>query len=309
MYKRLVFLFLFSVLSSAWASDFGQPLSVEDWHLEDPSLTVQMWATRNTSCLGDPDGSVHRTPEPPCSLGSVPTPTEYGLLPMGNLTDPAGNIWTWRHIFEYTCVSAPYGRIQVLRCTGPGTCTVVAWLQERGCGDGYNSDLAHIEAMWIDTVGGFLYVRYRTTNTGWIRGEFYPDEVEIERLGGLPTLLEIMQSYVPSPKSIGFHVPAMPEGLAGADHFDTYSGPLAKPIDFTQAQPLQCGYPAAPPSVGDYLTVADTLPDPDTGHGYYYLTAVTYQGQTRYGRKASGGRLSGRDPSLLPACVQPEGKN
>ncbi len=75
--------------------------------------------------------------------------------------------------------------------------------------------------------------------------------------------------------------------------------------DWSQAQPLQCGYPATPPSVGDYLTLNDSLPDPPAGHGRYYVTAATYQGQTRYGRKASGGRLSGRDPGVLPACIQP----
>jgi hypothetical protein len=44
----------------------------------------------------------------------------------------------------------------------------------------------------------------------------------------------------------------MPEGMAAADHFDTYWGTLAHPIDFTQAHPLQCGYPMTPPHVGDY---------------------------------------------------------
>jgi hypothetical protein len=104
---------------------------------------------------------------------------------------------------------------------------------------------------------------------------------------------------------IAFRVPFMPEGMGAADHFDTYWGNLGNPIDFTQAHPLQCNYPASPPYVGDYLTVNDPLPNPSAGHGYYYVTAATYQGQTRYGRKASGGRLSGRDPAVLPGCVQP----
>jgi len=34
---------------------------------------------------------------------------------------------------------------------------------------------------------------------------------------------------------------------------------------------------------------------------------ATYQGQTRYGRKRQGTAMSGRDPAVLPACVQPEG--
>ena len=52
------------------------------------------------------------------------------------------------------------------------------------------------------------------------------------------------------------------------------------------------------------FTVADTLPTPGSNQGYYYVTAVTYQGETRYGRKGSSGVLSGRDPAMLPECVQ-----
>jgi hypothetical protein len=91
--------------------------------------------------------------------------------------------------------------------------------------------------------------------------------------------------------------------LAAADSFDTYWGPLKNPIDFTQAHPLRCDYPASPPSVGDCLEVADTVPTPAPGQGVYYITAATHQGQMRYGRRASAGVLSGRDPDALAACV------
>ena len=70
---------------------------------------------------------------------------------------------------------------------------------------------------------------------------------------------------------------------------DTYWGTVATLGDWSHAQPLQCGYLASPPAVGDYLTVADTLPAPDPGTGYYYVTAAPYQGQTRYRRQASAG--------------------
>ena len=40
-------------------------------------------------------------------------------------------------------------------------------------------------------------------------------------------------------------------------------------------------YPSAAPQVGDYLTVADTVPTPAPGQGVYYVTAATYQGATR----------------------------
>ena len=36
--------------------------------------------------------------------------------------------------------------------------------------------------------------------------------------------------------------------------------------------------------------------------GVYYVTAATYQGATRYGRKTTAGHLSGRDPAVLPTC-------
>ena len=72
--------------------------------------------------------------------------------------------------------------------------------------------------------------------------------------------------------------------------------------DWSQAQPLQCGYPASVPTVGDYITVNDPLPDPAPGAGRYYVTSVNYQGQIRYGRKNVNGVLSGRDPAVLPPC-------
>ena len=96
----------------------------------------------------------------------------------------------------------------------------------------------------------------------------------------------------------------MPEGMNGVDWFDTYWGRLANPIEFSNAKPLQCAYPASPPEIGEYLTITDTLPAPSPGQGYYYATAATFQGETRYGRKATGGQLSGRDPAVLPGCSE-----
>jgi hypothetical protein len=57
-------------------------------------------------------------------------------------------------------------------------------------------------------------------------------------------------------------------------------------------------------SRASYLTVNDPLPTPAPGNGYYYVTAVNYMGETRYGRRRSGGVLSGRDPAVLPRCVE-----
>ena len=125
----------------------------------------------------------------------------------------------------------------------------------------------------------------------------------IVKICGLPTLLDIAQSYEPITDTLRFVAPQYPEGLDAADHFDTYWGELAD-LDFTQAQGLRCNYPAPIPQAGDYLQVNDTLPEPALGHGYYYVTAVTHMGETRYGRKSTGGQLSGRDPVLLPGCIE-----
>ena len=51
-------------------------------------------------------------------------------------------------------------------------------------------------------------------------------------------------------------------------------------------------------------SVTDTLPTPAVGQGYYYVTAVNYQGQRRYGRQSTGGVLTGRDPAVLPVCAE-----
>ena len=72
--------------------------------------------------------------------------------------------------------------------------------------------------------------------------------------------------------------------------------------DFTQAHPRQCHRPETQPSVGDYLTLADTSPTPTPGAANYIVTAVTNGTQRRYGRKLINGVMSGRDPALLPGC-------
>jgi hypothetical protein len=93
----------------------------------------------------------------------------------------------------------------------------------------------------------------------------------------------------------------MPEGLPSADHFDTYWGNVATLPDFTQAQPMACGYPASP-HVSDFLTVADTSPNPLLGQANYIVTAVTHGMDRRYGRQLTGPTMTGRNPALLPVC-------
>ena len=117
-------------------------------------------------------------------------------------------------------------------------------------------------------------------------------------------MFDILQTYTPTSGPISFRVPYMPEGFQHADFFDTYYGDLATVGDWSKVQPLQCGYPATAPAVGDYLTVEDTPLPLESGQGRYFVTAVTHQGQRRYGRKSSGGVLTGRDPAVLPGCFE-----
>ena len=128
------------------------------------------------------------------------------------------------------------------------------------------------------------------------------DPIELVEIVGLPSLLDLIQTYVPQTTAIFLRVPAMPEGLPSADHFDTYWGNLATLPDFTKAQPMACSYPASPPAVGEFLTVPDTSPTPPLGQANYILTSVTHGTDRRYGRQLTGPTMTGRDPALLPVC-------
>ncbi len=175
----------------------------------------------------------------------------------------------------------------VVRYTNDGEREIVATVQGTLITEG--------GGLAVDLLRGRIYIAIYaggSNPTAWIL-----------ELSGLPRLFEIFQSYSAATSSLSFVSPSLPEGLEGADSFDTYYGPLVMPIDFAQAHSLDCGYPVSLPQTGDLLTVADTLADPLPGDGYYFVTAVNYQGQRRYGRKAMGGVLSGRDPTLLPACT------
>jgi len=122
------------------------------------------------------------------------------------------------------------------------------------------------------------------------------------KLQGFTPLFEVQQTYQTSIEAFSFRVPVRPNDLPAVDHFDSYYGPLVKPIDFSQAQPLQCDYPAFPPAQGSILSFADVVPDPAPGQGVYYLTAASNEVETRAGRRRSGSVLMGRDVSQLPGC-------
>jgi hypothetical protein len=127
----------------------------------------------------------------------------------------------------------------------------------------------------------------------------------LARLNGFTTTFEVLQTYDPAAGTFSFRVPDMPEGLGGATYFDSYEGDWTAPPDFSRARPLRCRYPATPPRPGERLIVPDAPSDPAPGHCHDLVTAVQYGGQRRWGREAAGaGVLRGRDPSLLPECVE-----
>ncbi len=130
----------------------------------------------------------------------------------------------------------------------------------------------------------------------------YPSGTRIVAISGFAPLFDIIQSFEPETGNIGFVVPVHPEGFDRADYFDTYWGPLERPLDLSRAQPMSCNYPAMPPLPGTSLSVPDSTLVPAPGGGVYFLTAATRLGEARGGRQARGGRLEARSASLLPEC-------
>lgn len=281
--------------SGAFASQPGQPLDCADWVFDEPGHTCTQVSPYDCAT------------NPVCVKGSnVQVDTQGRLL------------WTRQVQLPVNCLGAYLYEIQVVaKDLTNGIEKVVAHLADR-CNvladGGYAAlDTAHLltanrntdPAVTFDPTNGrvLLAVSADCGNYNcWSCCNDYVGTATLTAIGGFATTLDILQTYTPQ-AALGFRVPYMPEGMAGADHFDTYWGPLAKPLDFTKAHSLACNYPATVPHVGDYLTVADTVPTPAPGQGVYYVTAATYQGTTRYGRKTTAGHQTGRDPAVLPACT------
>jgi hypothetical protein len=277
-------LFVAFACSGAFASDPGSHLDCSDWVLLQPGLSCRELLP--IDCSADPR----------CTKG-VPSQA-----------DNVGNVFRIRQRQIGFCGAYAQNRVELLAFNeATSSDTVIAYLDDR-CG-AHVYDFAQVFAneslTFDDMTGRLMFSLSYNCHPDTLATCTYPtDSWVADRLiiAGFATTFEVLQTYTPS-AALGFRVPYMPEGMGGADHFDTYWGNLAHPIDFTQVHPLQCGYPAAPPHVGDYLTVADTIPTPEPGQGVYYVTATTYQGATRYGRKQTAGHMNGRDPAALPACV------
>jgi len=290
------------------ASEPGQPLDCSDWVFPIPGFSCAVFAAPpcgSAFCGGHYDGGQYDW--------------AYDNIPLGNprAVDNEGHLLSVRRrIYFIDNVIEPRRQFEIVRFDGT-TETVIAFVQDRcsdaGCvnrdvvvpGNGTGS-APPIDVSEAGSVANFDAINGRLLVPIYTKCRIFPcpytDARSVMALSGFATLFEVVQSYNPTTAALNFTVPAMPDGMAAAERFDTYYGPLVGPKDFSQAQPLRCNYPATIPQPGDYLE-AGIVPDPPARQGYYYVTAATYHGQTRYGRKRENGVLSGRDPEGLPACA------
>jgi hypothetical protein len=285
------------VCSGVFASPPGQPLDCSDWVFLEPGFAcTRLFGGVGSQSPGelspvqiDNTGRLFRF-GPSTAIG-VCGPGQDGFVARRHpIQWRNGDVW---QMFAYVDD----------RCVTPSSATQVDALQPAGPND---PGMPFKRALEFDPANGRMLVSLVSSCEGGVDCTAYPvgtGDYWVASISGFASTFDVLQTFTPQPASLSFRVPYMPEGMPAADHFDTYWGNLAKPVDFTQAHPLACDYPATSPHVGDYLTVADTVPTPAPGQGVYYLTSANYQGATRYGRKTTAGHLSGRDPAVLPACV------
>ena len=266
------------------ASNPGEPLGPEDWVFNVPGLQA-------TSFAGWEDGFMEE-------------------MNAAHVYDNEGRLLTIRTIpyRQERCGGpgpAEMNRTELVAWAGTGDPVVLGFLDDRcgadqGTKDAYRAGGAR-NGVVFDPVNGVL------SWLGVYACEGCPSVYESWRwdsIRGLTTLFDIIDSFSPTAQEVGFRRPRRPEGLRDADRFDTYWGNVTRPLDLSEARPVQCAYPGHWPQPGEYLSFPDAAPTPAPGHAVYYLTSVTYQGETRAGRTASTGRLSARDARRLPECTQ-----
>ncbi len=275
---------LVTLLLPVFASEPGQPLDCSDWVFLEPGYSCSHWVAF------------------PCD------PAQAELCWLGGDTHKVFDNAGWQYFIRIRgnfVTGTPCGdlrRYELWRYDGV-TEHLFAHITER-CNGSARDGLQGRPGLGFDDKGGRLSIDFLTAYCEPLGGTCsYENGVWIGIINGFATTFDILQTFTPTVSQLGFRMPYMPEGFQEADWFDTYYGDLATMGDWGQAQPLQCEYPAGMPEVGDYLTVDDPLPAPPPGEGRYYVTATNYQGQIRYGRKAIGGVLSGRDPAVLPTCI------
>lgn len=282
-----------------YASQPWQPLDCSDWVFLEPGLTCTVFASGP-------------------AIQSSPF-----LIKGGNLQiDNAGNmVLLWSNITLAGGGRVFPGHFEIRRFNGQGE-SVLASIDDRiapnggldhlrprgsSCNGGYCESNNYLgELISFDPLNGRLLIpleSYCSTEVDLsCPNSPYGGGWWVASIEGFGRLFDILQTYTPVGTTLSFHVPAIPEGLPSADHFDTYWGNVASLPDFTQAHPMACSYPNSPLSIGDFLAVADTSPTPPVGQANYFVTAVTHGAERRYGRQLIGPTMTGRNPALLPVC-------
>jgi hypothetical protein len=282
MRKGILVLVIVGFAFPALASQSGHPLDCSDWVFLEPGLTCTVLPT--DSGVGQEFFSFGPNKE---------TDNTGAMIVVRTIVTPGGD------------PTMAHGRTEIVRMAS-GSESVLAYVEDR---ESVLADrLRSTNLISFDAINGRLLIPLQSFCRD-MNYSFPPDcpgnyggGSFIMMVNGLPSLFEILQTYTPTADALQLRVPAHPEGFRSADHFDTYWGHVSDLPDFTQAQPMQCHYPATTPAAGDFLTVADTSPAPTPGAANYTVTAVTYGSQRRYGRKLINGVMSGRDPALLPGC-------
>lgn len=301
--RRFILILAASIATVTLASEPGEPLGGEDWVILVPGVTGRDYLSPHSGrCNDGADGWTSDV----CQWQSGNQVTADGdsfvlhREPVSTGVYCEGRESQRQEIYLLDAQSGERTLVAYLedRCVpgSPGKADTWTWMVSPG---DYQEALPKAKFSF-DLTNGVLRFRMRTlcANCAFPSGTVD----KIVEFSGFTTLFELQQTYDSTASGFAFRVPALPEGTGGADWFDTYYGDLATVGDWSQAHPLVCGYPATPPEPGDYLTVSDPLPDPGPGQGRYYITAVNYQGQRRFGRRSEGGVLNGRDPAVLPIC-------
>ncbi len=274
------------LVSSTFASDPGQPLDCSDMVFHVPGLTCVPLVPIGELPGGDPFALDLWNRGSDLAVDNLGRILLIKQVSNGSIEILRESDTGFEAIASVTIRTSPYGWDGIHpRCTG--------W----NCGEYRVPD-----GITFDATNGRLLVPLMSQSSVPTCGGCYEQFKWLAAIEGFATSFEILQSYSPTSGPINFRVAYMPEGFPAADWFDTYYGDIATVGDWSQAQPLECEYPASMPEVGDYLAVGDPLPNPAPGQGRYYVTAISYQGQKRYGRQSIGGVLAGRDPVVLPAC-------
>jgi hypothetical protein len=152
-----------------------------------------------------------------------------------------------------------------------------------------------------DAINGSLYLAVFSALS--CQGASFQYGYGIVKVGGLPTLLDIIPTFTPATGTLSWVTPKHPEALPTADRFQVFTGDLRDLPDFGRALPIDCSVPdAGAPRPGDFLSILDPLPDPPVGRGGYVIIGVEHAGQRRFGRQNIDGVLSGRNPAAFSPC-------